>query len=270
MDGWNFRRIFWWLFLVAFGAGNILLHEQANEAARQIVRLMGLSPFLWSTRLLAVAGVTTVLFFLRGRLFRNRAKLKRIAMLFPFALALDLSLIIYPSERIHYFQYSMLTWIAYKAIGKPLPAALMGFLFGYLDEAHQFWVLYANDPRVYFDWNDVILNLMAAVAALVVLLPETHPVRKVPKQCVIAAVALWIVAAALLVTALNPDPHLMGNQNRSSFWITSGIATHYHATTALEGTIIVGIILILTVASYWPALSSRDVARETAAGMPRG
>jgi len=180
----------WWLLLAACGFGNILFHEEANEMAEQLVQLLGLSLFLWSTRLLALTGIAA-LFFLRRSFLRNRTRLKNLAIFVPLALTLDLSLIIYPSERIHYLQYGLLTWIAYKVIGKALPAVLIAFVFGYVDEAHQYWVLYAHDPSVYFDWNDIVLNLMAAIAALLLLLPEAKPERNMPKKHIFIAMVLW-------------------------------------------------------------------------------
>jgi hypothetical protein len=242
----------WWMFLVVGGVGNILFHERANQVAVRLVRVLGVSLFLSSTRALAVVSTIVILLFMRRRFLISRRKIRDLAIVLSLGLVLDLSLIIYPSERIHYLEYGLLTWIAYKAIGKTLPAVLMAFLFGYVDEAHQYWVLYAHDPNVYFDWNDIILNLMAAIAALVLLLPEEEPERAMPKQHVVVASLVWIVAMALLVFRLNPDQYLFGNQSRSSFWITSGVETHYHVLNAMEGTIILGIILSSTVAYYWP------------------
>ncbi len=252
----NFRSAVWWLLLVTGGVGNILFHERANDMARQLVRLMGLSPFLWTTRVVALMGAVAVLFFFRRGL--NRTRIRNLAIFIPIALTLDLSLIIYPSERIHYLQYGLLTCIAYKAIGRALPAALMGFIIGYLDEAHQYWVLYANDPTVYFDWNDVVLNLMAALAALVVLLPTPQPDRSLPKQAILIALAAWILMIGALIFALNPDQYLFGNQNKSLFWTITGIDTRYHPLTAFEGAIILGMFLITTIGYYWPPRSVPD------------
>src|SRR6267142_1604820 len=266
-SGWNTQPFIWWLFLIAFGAGNILLHEQANDIARRLVQSMGLSLFLWSTRLLAVAGAMAAL-FLGRRFLRNRARLNRLLLLLPVGLILDLSLLVYPSERIHYLQYGILACIAYKATGKTLSAALIAFIVGYLDEAHQFWVLYANDPTVYFDWNDTVVNLMAGIAAVVVLLPE-EPVRRLPVRRLFSAIMLWILAASLLVFSLNPDQYLLGNQDRKAFWITSGVETHYHVLNALEGTIILGIILILTIGYYWPDPSRSEPGFMLKPSVPR-
>src|SRR3989304_7259919 len=104
----NYRAAVWGLFAIAFGLGNILFHEQANDMARRLVGLLGLSLFLWSTRLLALTGAIAVLFFLRRSFSRTPARLKKLLVFIPLALTLDLSLVVYPSERIHYLQYALL------------------------------------------------------------------------------------------------------------------------------------------------------------------
>src|SRR2546426_6803926 len=138
------RRL-WWLAAIAYGLANILLHEPANDIAKRLVVVLGLQLFLWSTRAFFLAGAVLVLFLCR-HLLRDSQTVRRLLIFIPFAAALDLSLVIYPSERIHYPQYAILAWMAFKAGGQALPAVLLSFIFGYLDEANQHWVLYANDP----------------------------------------------------------------------------------------------------------------------------
>src|SRR5215471_14225293 len=164
------RSTMWWLAAIAYGVANIVFHEQVNQIFEWLARVMGISLFLWSMRLSALAGAIFVLIFRRNFL-KEPGTLKRLLIFIPVGVVLDLSLVIYASERIHYPQYAILTLIAYKAIGKSLPAALFSYVVGYVDEAHQHWVLYANDPIAYFDWNDIVLNLLGAIAPLL-LLPE--------------------------------------------------------------------------------------------------
>ncbi|PYS19651.1 MAG: hypothetical protein DMG17_01680 [Acidobacteria bacterium] len=211
------RRL-WWLAAIAYGLANILLHEPANDIAKRLVVVLGLQLFLWSTRAFFLAGAVLVLFLCR-HLLRDSQTVRRLLIFIPFAAALDLSLVIYPSERIHYPQYAILTWMAFKAGGQALPAVLLSFIFGYLDEANQHWVLYANDPIAYFDWNDVVLNLLAALGGLV-LLPQEN-VRKVPTKRILAAAGAWTLGMSLLVFLLNPDPYLMRSQKTDSFWLVS-------------------------------------------------
>jgi hypothetical protein len=249
----NYRPYLWWVAALAWGVANILFHKQANDVARRLVVVMGLQVFLWSTRAAFLGGAVFVLVF-RRNFYRDSQIFKRLLIFVPLAAALDLCLVIYPSERIHYPQYAVLTWLAYKATGQAFPAALMSFIFGYVDEANQHWMLYANDPTAYFDWNDIVLNLIAALAGLV-LLPQAARVSNLsnlPTRTIAAAAAAWALGISLLVFLLNPDPYLMRNQKGDSFWRKSGVETHYHVLTASEGAILLGVILIITGGFYWP------------------
>ena len=247
--GWNYRSALWWLVVIAYGIANIFLHKQVNLVAARLIDLMGLSQFMWTTRILILAGALVILFFRRNFL-RNPARLKRVLIFISLGVVFDLSFVIYASERVHYPQYALLTWIAYHAIGKPLPAALLSFLFGYLDEAHQHWIIYANDPTAYFDWNDNFLNLLGAVSTLL-LLPEGI-IRRVARRKIFAAIGIWVLAMSLLILLFNPDAPLMRDHHSNSFWLTSGIQTHYHVLNALEGTILLGVAWIIIIGYYWP------------------
>ena len=252
----NYRPVMWRLFFVTYGLGIILLHRQANLLAGRLIEFLGLPSYLLSTRLLASAGAVTTLVFLGKNLskLKDRARLKELLIFVPAALTLDLSFISVPIERIHYPQYGLLTWIGYKATGKPFNAAVMAFVIGIADEAHQYWVLYANDRIVYFDWNDVVLNLIGVLAALLFFLPR-EPASKAPKKYLFAAIVLWILTVNLLVLLLNPDRYLFRDdpyKGSSSFWITSNINTTYHVMNSSQGLTFLGLVLILIIGYWFP------------------
>ena len=234
----------WWLVAIAYGVANIIFHEQVNQIFEWLAKVMGISLFLWSMRLSAVAGGVVVL-ALRRKFLKEPGALKRVLIFVSLGMALDLSLVIYASERIHYPQYAILTWIAYKAIGAPVPAALFSFVFGYIDEAYQHWVLYAKQSIAYFDWNDIVLNLLGALSALVLMPRET--LQHVRYKKMTAAAISWILLMGALVFLLKPDRVLMRAHSDTSFWLTSNIKTHYHVLNTLEGTILLGLIWIIAI-----------------------
>jgi hypothetical protein len=243
----NLRSAMWWLAAIAYGVANVIFHEQVNQIFEWLARVMGISLFLWSMRLSALAGAIVVL-GLRRKFFKEPGTLKRVLIFIPLGMALDLSLVIYASERIHYPQYAILTWVAYKATGAPLPAALFSFVVGYVDEGYQHWVLYAKESIAYFDWNDIVLNLLGVLSALVIL--PRAATRKVRYGKMVTASVLWILSMSLLVLLLNPDPVLMRAHKDASFWLTSNIKTHYHVLNTLEGTILLGIMWIITIGYF--------------------
>jgi hypothetical protein len=231
------------------------MHKQGNLMAGRFSEFVGMQTYLLTTRVVAIAGAFLVLAVLARNLVRNPKKLKTLLLFIPIALTIDLSLVVIPIERIHYPQYGFLTWLAYKAIGNPLAAVMFAFVAGYVDETYQYFNLYADDRFVYFDWNDIMLNLMSAIGVLLFFLPAQEPVETHPKKHVLAAMAFWILTAGLLVLVMDPDRYLMGNQGQDRFWIRSTIDTTYHVLTTLEGSIFVGLVLILTVGAYLPRRS---------------
>ena len=250
----NYRPVLWWLFLVAYALGIVLLHKEVNQLAGRLQVFLGLSTYLFSMRFLGSTGILLAVFVLARNLFRNPSRLKKLLIFIPAALTLDLSLISVPVERIHYFQYGVLTWIAYRAIQKQFPAALLVFVISVLDEAYQYWVLYANDRVVYFDWNDIVLNLIGILAVLLFFLPIREPAARASQKPIFAAILLWSLAVYLFVFMFNPDYYLFRDdpyKGATSFWITSNIHTNYHVMNTLEGLIFLGIISIV-VLGYIP------------------
>lgn len=254
-----FRSAALWLFLVGYVAGMIQLHKAGNQTAARLMTFLGLEPYLWTMRVLAWVGIACICVWLARHFYRNPEKFKRLLLLIPIAVVLDLSLIVVPVERIHYVQYGFLTWLAYKALGKPALAGLVGFVSGVVDESYQYLVLYAGDPVIYFDWNDITLNLVGVLAVLMFVLPGEPP-GKLPKKRILAAIVAWILAVSVLVLVFNPDQYLVRNdpyEGKNTFWITSGINTTYHVMSALQGLILLGMILIPTTAYYLPNRSRR-------------
>ncbi len=251
----NTVSIFLWMITIIYMIGIVLMHRRVNEFVDLVKKMFGLSSYLLVSRLVGLIVILCVLFWLYKRIAFSPGRLKVLLLFIPLALIADLSLIVVPIERIHYFQYGLLTGLCYASTGKAFQSALMAFLVGVVDESYQYWALYAEDPEVYFDWNDIVLNLMGVLAILLFFLPVKEPIGRLPRKPIVTAIFLWILVVYLLVFLLNPDQYLVRNdpyKGSTSFWIASNINTHYHVMNALEGLIVLGILLILTVGYYLP------------------
>ena len=248
------ETIFWWLFVTTYSVSIVLLHRQGNLAFGRLSDFLGVQVYLSGSRVAAGVGGILILFVLIRGLIQSRARLKAFLLFLPVMLLFDQTLISVPIERIHYPQYGFLVWIAYMAAGNQYTAVLIGFVVGYVDEAFQYWVLYADDRFVYFDWNDIILNLTAAVGVFLFFLPPLEPTCRFSKKQILAAVGAWVVSVGLVTWLWNPDRWLLVNQS-DSFWIVTNIDTTYHVIRAYEGLLVLGIFLIVSVGYYFPGRS---------------
>ena len=70
------------------------------------------------------------------------------------------------AEAVHLVQYAWLALVWLRVIGDPTRTVVWCLLLGGLDEAWQRWVLYADRPGVYLDFNDVLLNGLGALVGV--------------------------------------------------------------------------------------------------------
>ena len=239
-----------WIVLIGYVLCTLLLHKRGNDFAGSFVIAYGPRRYREGIQVLTILATSVVLPFLIRNLWRERDRVKYLLALLPVALIIDRTMISVPFERIHYLQYGFLTWLCYLAIGQPFAAALMAFLIGYVDEAHQFWVLYAGDPIQYFDWNDISLNLLGALGALYFFLPLT-PIRKPSIIPLLTTIAAWVFAVLLLIALYKPDRYLFRDdpyKGKQSFWIAETDRS-YHVMNAAQGMIFLGTIWIIALHS---------------------
>jgi hypothetical protein len=71
----------------------------------------------------------------------------------------------YPTEVVHYLQFGILAGLLALVFRRVSPAFVLTATFGILDEAYQYWWLH-RAWGVYYDFNDVLLNVIAAALGL--------------------------------------------------------------------------------------------------------
>lgn len=252
----TFASIALWAFIISYILGNILLHGKGNKLADLLADAVSLPSYLLIVRISGLIGVILVLFIRVRKIWKNPKGWKRLVLFISMAIAMDLSLIVVPIERIHYVQYGFLTWICYKAMGKEFFSALIAFFCGAVDEAYQYWVLYADSLDVYFDWNDITLNFIGVLAVLFFFLSGKEKTKKFPLKWALISIFLWVISVTLFILIFDPDQYLVRNDpyeaaGKPLFWITSNINTHYHIMYSFEGLTLLGIALILTSRYYF-------------------
>lgn len=72
-------------------------------------------------------------------------------------------------EAIHFIQYAFLAIPVFALTLRPSQTVFWAALMGALNEAYQYFVLYPDNREVYFDFDDIVLNLIRAGIGVVMI-----------------------------------------------------------------------------------------------------
>jgi hypothetical protein len=159
------RRTFAALLAFVYFAGVVLPHRLVSGVFDRMAEVLSFP--VYNDVLLAISVSLMVilsLFLLRAVRNGEDRKVQVVCWLFTAGLVVASYhlLIVFSVEAIHFIQYALLTL--------PVFALTLSFgrtvfwvtLLGAVDEAYQYFVLYADNREVYFDFNDIVLNLIGA------------------------------------------------------------------------------------------------------------
>ncbi len=192
------------------------------------------------------------------------------AGLIVFAVAGYVLLMSYPTEVVHYLQFGILGVLLSVALRRVERAFVLTVVFGMLDEAYQYWWLHRH-WGVYFDFNDVLLNIIAAalgLATVATLWPEilvenkitaeTQGRREKRLRCnaahvfALTFVALFTVGVwtgLIAIQAADVRDHTLLLLNRmkpfETFWETfNGATAQHHVVRAWWGVLLTALLTI--------------------------
>lgn len=262
----------------AFAILTTLLHDHAQNVVFGLQRVF--QPGRW------LSGVTVAFallaagwaVWLMARILRRPDAAVLLAygvITLILAVAAYAMLIMVCNECIHFVQYALLAILVYPLVGRYSETVVWCALIGALDEAYQYLVLHAN-WRIYYDFNDVILNVVGAgigVVALRAALPESGksdaPARLLRRPGFVA-VGLLALAATVLVgmgalgVQQSDGAGVMLALRRcdppANFWLTSEFGKGYHEVMPLEG--------VLAIAALLAFYTGLDVLRPAWRGCP--
>ncbi|WP_298037272.1 VanZ family protein [uncultured Desulfuromonas sp.] len=163
-------------------------------------------------------------------------------------------------ESVHFVQYALLALPLYALTHSFGRTVLYVTLLGALDEAYQYFVLYGDLKTVYFDFNDVILNLAGGalgVVAIFLLADLPRPPRlaagggrRIVGAMILSAVAAVLLASCGLIRAY-PGPDggsgallLSRAPAPEHFWVELPWGKTYHVLHPLEGLALAGLLLL--------------------------
>jgi len=116
--------------------------------------------FLMSLMAMVFCGV-----FLLMKIVRRERRCQKIAYCLFTAFLVVVSyetLVVFNVENIHFPQYAILALPVFALLKHFGATVFWVTLFGVLDEAYQYFVLFRNNYATYLDFNDIVLNLIGA------------------------------------------------------------------------------------------------------------
>ena len=100
-------------------------------------------------------------------------------------------------EAIHFLQYAIFSIICFKLTKNYTRTILIGALAGFFDELYQYMVL-APDTSDYFDFNDVVINIIGTGIGLIICKILTFKTVTYSKKECLFMPELWILIAMVI------------------------------------------------------------------------
>lgn len=264
MDRWiawlSERKCFAVVVAGAYLAAVIFFHKKVSGFFDWLSEKLSFKLYnrlMLSAGLIALIGLGgfVLLKIVRGK----RRSLKLIYWVFTVCLVVlsYKTLVVFNVEMIHFPQYALLTLPVFALLRNYGETVFWVALLGVLDEAFQYFVLYRDNPHVYLDFNDIVLNVIGAGIGAVLIwtfseaTPE--PVDRRSKACwrrrrwiaFATAAGILLAGASLYATgtlSLYPEPNapkaaivLSRIPAQPQFWVIPTMGKPFHIFHPLEG-----------------------------------
>jgi glycopeptide antibiotics resistance protein len=108
-----------------------------------------------------------------------------------------LTMTVVDMEAIHFIQYGLLSALILPITRRYESAFIYATVLGIIDEVYQYFIL--NPDFSYFDFNDIILNMLGAGAGLLILAVNIHPQVKMQPWKWYTSPAFWFIIAILAI-----------------------------------------------------------------------
>lgn len=249
-----------WAVAAALLIGNLFMHKRVSDICDALYARVGRGPYerwtLLGIAALSLAGAALLLRH-RGAQLRRPRLAGCVVALVALSVAAQRWLLVSNVELIHLPQFGLLAALLLLSGLGPQAAWIGATLAGVLDEAYQYFVIYAHLPAVYFDYNDIVLNGIGAAWAVVLGAAGAQPRQPAPRS---RRVALALTAAALALAVLFAPPRL-ASRTTFPFWqptlVRAATGFDYHVMAPSEGLaallLLWGLVRIATQGDRWRA-----------------
>lgn len=274
------RRLFTALLAAGYFAAVVLSHKEVSRVFDWLREALSFEVYD-STMLTAglFVGVLFALFILIKIKEGGGRRVKAASWLLTAALvgASYEVLIVFSVEVIHFIQYALLALPVFALTLRYGETVFWATLLGAVDEAYQYFVLYADNKEVYFDFNDIVLNLVGAGIGVLIIytLSDTKAASfsgpagsgKTRKRApFVAAAFLLLICLSMFVTGavkFYPEEGASGapivlsrKPAPSRFWEEPKMGKSFHILHPFEGVLLASFLI------PWYSLMDRRRSKE--------
>jgi len=258
---------------VAFYLSVVVFHDEVTRVAILIRRSLGLEGYNLLFLVVSVIFMLTLLTYTLKKLKKSERRwfktillvitLLFIVIFFRFAL-------VYNIEAVHFGQYFILAILIFPLLKSYGDTVYWVTVLGTLDEIYQYTIL--TPTFNYFDFNDIILNLLGAGLGVVFILITTgYESKKAPlwkrtpfwfTLCLFIVLIILGSVGEFTLYPINPDngdPLIVLNRKLipDGFWTSPYPGRVYHILRPLEGIILIFSLFLFYYMMDWGHLRRR-------------
>ncbi|MCK9401457.1 MAG: hypothetical protein M0Q51_15880 [Bacteroidales bacterium] len=248
------------LLLTVYFLGLVYFHDAATVVADWLKYKLTLSYYNLSLLISGLALSSVTGYFLWRTVIKHPERRMFFLWFLITILAMILALftmMVVNMEAIHYLQYAILAVLIFPLVQRYEDAFIGATILGMVDEMYQYLVL--NPSFKYFDFNDIILNMLGAGAGLLVMAAASFPESRKPRKWYRSSsyffigiiILLGIIISGNFPVTFFPVPvdhngwhwFSLYRQNLSDpFWTPLYASRHYHIFRPWEGIMVMSVL----------------------------
>lgn len=249
-----------WILVVVYYAIAVLPHEQVGVwIAKNIMKPLGRDMYNHRMFMIAAIGIGLYALVVLWNIFKKKKHIQWIPFIYLFvniglAIASWHFLFVFNVEAIHFLQYAILSILLFPLFRRYGETLFWCTLLGAIDEAYQYFYLSPNRTD-YYDFNDIILDLIGAAFGLILIRSFSPLLRKATKwyrsgvfYCSMGLTLLIGLLYGLGKLRFYPDEAhsnawLLVKKIPEGFWTTLKPVV-FHIVQPLEGMLIIICLLV--------------------------
>lgn len=250
------------IMLIAYYLLVVLLHQEVSDFIINLVEGVPRNVYQTTVLLIGMFFLLIYLYIIIKNIIIRQWKKEILFYLFVSLLLLVLSfeiIIVHNIEIIHFAQYAGLAVLLYPLAKRFWDTIVWATILGFIDEAYQYLVL-KPDGTDYFDFNDVILNVIGVGLGLLLIFSDGFYVYRMEiikwykSVTNISLIVLVIIIGILFFSSvIQLYPSVDGSDNyfvlvkvkEVGFWrFVNETIGRFHVVRPLEGIIIIVILTL--------------------------